>query len=48
MLQETVMLVDESSQSYAQHIEMKEAELTACKNEFLVSQSRWKKLRHKR
>jgi hypothetical protein len=27
-------LVNESRQSYAQHIEMKEAALTACKNEF--------------
>jgi hypothetical protein len=48
MLQETMTLVDENSQSYAQHIEMKEAELTACKNEFIVSPSRWKKLQHKR
>lgn len=28
------MLVNESRQSYVQHIEMKEAALTACKNEF--------------
>jgi hypothetical protein len=29
-----MILVNESRQSYAQHIEMKEAALTACKNEF--------------
>jgi hypothetical protein len=29
-----MMLVNESRQSYAQHIEMKEAALTSCKNEF--------------
>jgi hypothetical protein len=31
-----MMLVNESRQSYAQHIELKEAALTACKNEFHV------------
>ncbi|XP_023706005.1 myosin-6 isoform X2 [Cryptotermes secundus] len=34
MVQETMMLVNESRQSYAQHIEMKEAALMACRNEF--------------
>jgi hypothetical protein len=29
-----MILVNESRQSYVQHIEMKEAALTACKNEF--------------
>jgi hypothetical protein len=29
-----MILVNESRQSYMQHIEMKEAALTACKNEF--------------
>jgi hypothetical protein len=31
-----MMLVNESRQSYAQHIEMKEAALIACRNEFHV------------
>ncbi|XP_021916559.1 coiled-coil domain-containing protein 18-like isoform X2 [Zootermopsis nevadensis] len=35
MVQETMILVNESRQSYVQHIEMKETALTACKNEFL-------------
>lgn len=30
-----MILVNESRQSYVQHIEMKETALTACKNEFL-------------
>jgi hypothetical protein len=46
MLQETMTLVNESRQSYTQHIEMKEAALMACKNEFTVSPSRWGKLWH--
>jgi hypothetical protein len=38
-----MMLVNESRQSYAQHIEMKEAALTACRNEFHILTKQVKK-----